>query len=125
MQAVKFFTVLLCSVIYSYVASDRKQKLKPSTTPGPGQYKPTAPQARTTTIKSRTKIFGCNVGEDSPGPNSYILPSTLIKKSHNVRSNGFGSQTSQANEEVCVLKFTGIQRLLLLHLLFASTDIMC
>ena len=81
------------------VGCERKQKIVTSMTPGPGQYKPPPPKVRTTTLKSRTKIFGSTVGEDSPGPNSYILPCTLIKKSHNVRSCGFGSENSALKKE--------------------------
>ena len=39
-------------------------------------------------------MFGCSVGDDSPGPNCYTLTTSLLKKSHNVRSNGFGSENS-------------------------------
>lgn len=87
--------VLPVPTTYTFSASTRQQKLAPSSTPGPGQYRPTPrPVDRTPTLKSRTKILGHTKGEDSPGPNSYTLPSTLLKKSHNVRSNGFGSENS-------------------------------
>jgi len=87
--------VLPVPTTYTFSGSSRQKKLAPSTTPGPGQYRPIPrPTDRTPTLKSRTKIMGHTRGEDSPGPNSYTLPSTLLKKSHNVRSNGFGSESS-------------------------------
>lgn len=71
--------------------TSRQQKLQPSTTPGPGQYK--LQQAlscvRAPTLKGRTRLVGHSPGEDSPGPSSYSLPSSLLRRSYNVRSAGF------------------------------------
>lgn len=81
--------ILPAPVSHKFSGTSRKTKLDPSTTPGPGQYQPlSSSSARTVTFKSRTKLFGHTLGDDSPGPNNYeIMNNTMLKKSFNVRAN--------------------------------------
>ncbi len=102
----------------AFLGSDRRNKLEPSTTPGPGQYKPILlDNSRSATLKSRTRIFGSTAGEDSPGPNSYVLPGrTLLKRSHNRRAGAVGENAaaliSGMKSNDCKNKSTGVSDLI-------------